>query len=83
MFINNSITVHSNHHQGFDSDETPAPFVLTAWSDDGLPEAFEHEDTGRFLVGVLWHPERTDDGVALFRGLVTAARRAKRDQGTD
>lgn len=32
-------------------------FVISAYSEDGVPEAVEHPDK-RFALGVQWHPER-------------------------
>lgn len=70
-----SLTVHSNHHQGFDLESLPADLVITATSPDGLPEAFEHTDPERFVLGVLWHPERSENGTILFHALMEAVRK--------
>lgn len=61
--------VASHHHQ--------APLKLgtslwaVAWANDGVIEAIE-DLTARFTVGVMWHPEESDD-VNLFSALVAAA----------
>ena len=49
------LTVKSHHHQGVDA--IPDPLSPSAWAtDDESVEAIESED-GRFVLGVLWHPE--------------------------
>ena len=66
----------SHHHQGF--GPLGAGLRESARADDGTLEGVE--DPGRrFAVGVLWHPEESEDR-ALFRALVEAAaeRRAAR-----
>ena len=71
-----------HHHQGV--DRLGDGLVASGWSDDGLVEGLELEDTGdRWLLGVQWHPEETasEDPAqqALFGTLVTeaAARRGR------
>jgi gamma-glutamyl-gamma-aminobutyrate hydrolase PuuD len=61
--------VKSSHHQGF--GRIGEGLVETAWADDGTIEALE-DPSRRFAVGVLFHPEESDDS-ALFRALVDAA----------
>jgi putative glutamine amidotransferase len=49
------LTVKSHHHQGVDA--IPDALSPTAWAtDDESVEAIESAD-GRFVLGVLWHPE--------------------------
>jgi putative glutamine amidotransferase len=49
------LTVKSHHHQGVDA--IGDSFVPSAWaSDDETVEAIESDD-GKFVLGVLWHPE--------------------------
>jgi len=36
---------------------------ITSYSYDGLVESFEVENK-KFVVGIKWHPELIDDGVA-------------------
>lgn len=50
--------VNSNHHQAV--DEIAPVFMATAFSKDGLIEAYEWRDPKNkpFLVAVQWHPER-------------------------
>ncbi len=50
--------VNSLHHQGI--KELAQGFRATAWTDDGLIEAIEHESFP-FCVGVQWHPEELGD----------------------
>jgi putative glutamine amidotransferase len=61
--------VQSHHHQGF--GRVGSGLRETAWADDGTLEAVE-DPSKRFALGVLWHPEETEDG-ALFRSLVAEA----------
>ena len=49
------LEVNSHHHQAVDR---PAPdLVVVGWSEEGIPEAFEHREHP-YLLGVQWHPER-------------------------
>ncbi|MGV6814114.1 MAG: gamma-glutamyl-gamma-aminobutyrate hydrolase family protein [Phycisphaerales bacterium] len=65
--------VWSSHRQVV---EDAGGFEVIAHSDDGIIEAIH--DPGRwFLLGVQWHPERTDDpdlGQGVFDRLIAAAR---------
>lgn len=61
-------SVPSYHHQGLAS---AGSLSVTGWADDGTPEAVE-DPTRRFALGVLWHPEASEDR-RLFRALVDAA----------
>ena len=63
--------VASYHHQGI--AEVGTGLKAVAWADDGGIEAVESSDPGRFLVGVLWHPEQDGDELLLV-ALVEAAR---------
>jgi putative glutamine amidotransferase len=70
-------SVNSFHHQAVLPERPGAGLVVTAWAPDGVIEAVESPQAGRFLVGVQWHPERlTDEALAraLFEVLVAAAR---------
>lgn len=52
--------VNSYHHQAVSRPGTG--LRVTAWSDDGLPEAMERVEGRRpFLLLVQWHPERNAD----------------------
>jgi putative glutamine amidotransferase len=70
------IPVNSFHHQAV--DELGRGLEACAWSPDGIVEAFEEENPGRFVVGVQFHPEDILDEVpsllGLFRGFVEACR---------
>ncbi|MGH2789166.1 MAG: gamma-glutamyl-gamma-aminobutyrate hydrolase family protein [Actinomycetota bacterium] len=65
------------HHQA--PDRIGEGLVTSAESDDGVIEALE--DSQRWLLGVLWHPEqaldRTPGHERLYRALVDAARDPK------
>ncbi len=66
--------VHSDHVQAL---ETSGRLDVLAVSADGVIEAIIDPDRD-FLIGVQWHPERTEDdavGASLFEDLVAAARR--------
>jgi gamma-glutamyl-gamma-aminobutyrate hydrolase PuuD len=62
--------VTSHHHQAL--GRVGRGLVETAWAADGTLEAVEDPDM-RFVLGVQWHPEATDDRV-LFEQLVAEAR---------
>jgi putative glutamine amidotransferase len=64
------VAVATYHHQGVASHPG---YTATAWSDDGLVEAFEDPDK-RFRLGIQWHPEVGTDP-RLFEALVASARR--------
>lgn len=64
------VDVASYHHQGV--GEHPG-LHATAWSHDGLLEAFE-DNAAAFRLGVQWHPEVGEDP-RLFQALVDAATR--------
>ncbi len=62
------VSVPSYHHQGLAS---AGDLEVTGWADDDTPEVVE--DPGkRFAIGVLWHPEASED-LRLFEALVAAA----------
>ncbi len=64
--------VNSFHHQSM--GVLPQGFRATAWSDDGIVEAFEG-DGDRPYMGVQWHPEwLAEDGRSLFEWLIAEAR---------
>ena len=69
--------VASHHHQGIASVGTGlealgTPLKAVAWAEDGTIEAVEGSARGRFLVGLLWHPEEDGDERP-FASLVEAA----------
>ena len=71
------LTVNSRHHQAVTS-ETLAPGLRPTVLVGDLVEAFEMPDR-RWLVGVQWHPERTDEvspaALGVFDVLVEEASR--------
>lgn len=73
--------VKSSHHQGF--GRIGEGLVASAQADDGTVEGLE-DPTKRFALGVLWHPEESEDA-ALFRALVeeASAYRAERRGGRE
>ena len=66
--------VNSAHHCCV--GELGKDLVLTAHSDDGVPECIERPDK-RFVLGVQWHPEytwyRSEPDMDLWRAFVAAA----------
>jgi putative glutamine amidotransferase len=70
--VGERLRVPSYHHQGVSDAGT---LTVSAYADDGTIEAVEVSGGGaaRFEVGVLWHPEISDD-LRLFTALVAAAR---------
>lgn len=62
--------VTSHHHQAL--GRLGDGLVESAWAADGTLEAVE-DPSRRFLVGVQWHPEASEDA-ALFEALVEQAR---------
>ena len=71
-----SVLVNSHHHQALEL--IGRDLQATAWSADGLVEGVEEARTGRWAVGVQWHPELGWEGDgfsrALFEAFVGAAR---------
>lgn len=49
------LLVNSHHHQAIET--LGADLVATAWSSDGVIEAFEDPRRDRYVVAVQWHPE--------------------------
>lgn len=66
--LGDEVSVPSYHHQGLGS---PGDLAVTGWADDESPEVVE-DPSLRFALGVLWHPEASDD-LRLFEALVRAA----------
>jgi len=63
-----NFVVNTSHHQAL--DRVPPGLRVTARSTaDGVIEAVETTDPGRFLVGVQWHPERIYKEEHLSRAL--------------
>jgi putative glutamine amidotransferase len=66
--------VRSHHHQGL--RRLGEGLRAVAWAEDGVVEGIETDDG--FAIGVLWHPEESEDR-RLFKALVGVARtRAER-----
>ncbi len=72
------LLVNSHHHQAIEM--LGADLVETAWSPDGVIEAFEDPRPDRFVVAVQWHPElgwQSDRfSQRLFNSFVAHAREA-------
>ncbi|HET7114744.1 MAG TPA: gamma-glutamyl-gamma-aminobutyrate hydrolase family protein [Pyrinomonadaceae bacterium] len=49
------LLVNSHHHQAIET--LGADLVATAWSSDGVIEAFEDPRPDRYVIAVQWHPE--------------------------
>jgi gamma-glutamyl-gamma-aminobutyrate hydrolase PuuD len=76
------LPTNSSHHQAVDPCQPGLDLCATAWTADGIVEAIEPSPdsawsrTGRFVLGVQWHPEQLQDETphrSLFAALVTAA----------
>ncbi|MGQ7351017.1 gamma-glutamyl-gamma-aminobutyrate hydrolase family protein [Quadrisphaera oryzae] len=63
------VEVRCHHHQAVRSHPG---YAAVGWAPDGTLEAIERRESGRFHLGVQWHPEVVADA-GLFRGLVAAA----------
>jgi len=68
------VSVHSYHHQGI--DRVGAGLVVSARSDDGLPQAIETAD-GPWFLAVQWHPEEDAADRRLFDALIAEAQRVR------
>jgi putative glutamine amidotransferase len=72
------VQVNSRHHQVL--NRIAPEFTVSATAPDGVVEAIENVDGGRYLLGVQWHPEMTPDDAlskAIFRDFVSVASRTK------
>lgn len=70
----NALKVNSFHHQALKTPGRNA--VITAWSDDGVPEGLELADHP-FALGVQWHPEMmfdSEEQMKLVKAFVEACR---------
>ncbi len=67
--------VNSFHHQAV-KDPAPGYIVTSVCPADGVIEAIEPEERGRFIIGVQWHPEHFHSyeggSQRLFRAFVEA-----------
>jgi putative glutamine amidotransferase len=73
------LSVNSFHHQALKTLGRGLREV--AWAPDQVIEAVEHEDRGRFVVGVQWHPEDLVEQDAAARALFSAVVDAARARG--
>jgi len=75
----NKVKVDSFHHQAV--KDLGIGLKKTAWSEDGLIEAFESDTAGKIIIGVQWHPEcswnREQCSRALFEFLIKCAGKRK------
>jgi len=61
------LATNSFHHQAIHPDRIGKDLIPSAWSADGVIEAIEHAPgspwaaSGRFVLGLQWHPERMQD----------------------
>jgi putative glutamine amidotransferase len=69
--------VKSHHHQGY--GRLGEGLRAAASAADGTVEAIE-DPSQRFALGVLWHPEESEDS-ALFEALVAEAGRYREERG--
>jgi putative glutamine amidotransferase len=72
------VQVNSRHHQIL--NRIAPEFIVSATAPDGVVEAIESIDAGRYLLGVQWHPEMAPDdalSIAIFRDFVSMASRTR------
>lgn len=75
-----SVSGKSYHHQA--ADKLGSDLVVVGRSEDGTIEAVE-DSSGKWIVGLQWHPERTPDSPAsrsLFQSFVQAAAKYKEEK---
>ncbi len=81
LFGKTELPVNSIHHQGVKT--VASNLRASAYSPDGIVEAYENRNGGQFLMGVQWHPERMwqDDPaqLGLFNEFVGAARKWRQE----
>lgn len=77
------LMTNSSHHQSVHPQKIGAELRASAWSQDGVIEAIEPAEgspwalSGRFILGVQWHPEQMQDEEPqknIFLALIEAAR---------
>jgi gamma-glutamyl-gamma-aminobutyrate hydrolase PuuD len=76
-FLGDQAPVQSHHHQGI--GRLGEGLREVAWAGDGTVEGVE-DQSRRFAVGVLWHPEAGADE-RLFEALVAEARAYREERG--
>ena len=78
------LMTNSSHHQAVHPQKIGADLYASAWSQDSVIEAIEPSKgspwflSGRFILGVQWHPEQMQDEEPqqnIFRALIEAARK--------
>lgn len=69
QLMGSNYSVNSYHHQAVKT--LAADFVATAWSPDGLVEAFEAKDQDQSVVAVQWHPELMQETDPVMQRLFT------------
>ena len=62
LFKKDKLRINSGHHQAIDPNFISDELKITAMTDDGVVEAIEGIEE-RFILGLQWHPERSDDSV--------------------
>ncbi|HAJ27373.1 MAG TPA: hypothetical protein DCG53_09060 [Syntrophus sp. (in: bacteria)] len=84
------LATNSFHHQAIHPDRLGKYLIASAWSADGIIEAIEPAPgspwaaSGRFVLGLQWHPERMQDEAAHrqpFLDLVQAAANTRVSNG--
>jgi putative glutamine amidotransferase len=78
------LMTNSSHHQAVHPGKIGADLRASAWSQDGVTEAIEPSEgspwalSGRFILGVQWHPEQMQEDRPhrnIFRALIHAAQK--------
>ena len=65
---NQKLTVNSYHDFGITLETISTHFTPTAWSDDGIIEAFHHKSLP--WLGLMWHPERNNSPTSFDLNLI-------------
>ncbi|HUH67266.1 MAG TPA: gamma-glutamyl-gamma-aminobutyrate hydrolase family protein [Syntrophales bacterium] len=80
------VMTNSSHHQAVDAKRIGTDMRASAWTEDGIIEAIEPAVnslwalSGRFILGVEWHPEQMQDEEPhrnIFRAFVEAAQKKR------
>ena len=83
------LETNSFHHQSILPGKPGRDLIVSAWSSDGVVEAIEPtadsawSRSGRFVLGVQWHPERSQEEEPhrrIFQALIAAAGAFKRSR---
>ena len=75
------LEVNSRHN--YMLEEVNYPFVVSAYSDDGVIEGIEYIDDEHFIIGVQFHPEDLDNTECLYNYFLKEILKRKNKLSTD